>query len=38
MTIRDHRGWYTVETKIHPNPESKYSAATSTAEQESAPF
>ena len=38
MTIRDHREWYKVETKIHPRPTSNYTAATSTTEQESTAF
>ena len=35
MTIRDHREWYNVETKIHPRPANNYTAASSTTEQES---
>ena len=38
MTIRDHREWYKVETKIHPRPTSNYTAATSMTEQESTAF
>ena len=38
MTLRDHREWYKVETKIHPRPTSNNTAATSITEQESTAF
>ena len=38
MTIRDHRGWYNKETKIHTRPAKNYIAAASTAEQKSTAF
>ena len=38
MTIRDHREWYKVETKIHPRPASNYTVAASMTEQESTAF
>ena len=36
--IRNHRGWYKLETKIHPRPVSNYTAAASTAEQKGTAF
>ena len=38
MTIRDRRGWYNEETKIHPRPTKNYTAAVSTTEQKGTAF